>query len=333
MRTYLQSALKRPNFSLRSGVHVNRVARDHANAFGVVAVVNGAETTIPLASNGRVILSGGALQSPAILMRTAIGPPDTLTRLSAAGQLGGRSPSAWINNTQVGAGLFDNPNTFIELSSPDVTSYTYKYDDPTGNSKSLYLSSAGHSGTYTFAGQNAVFFDTVTRSDGSVAGMQGTISSSGYADYTDGNTITLNIYGTSGLKSTGKVVLDDNFIPGPDGNVYYSNPQDAQDIATYIRRIFKALPSSSFTPRNIPQSASVDQIRSYITTPSAYAKGQVNHWSSSCRFGGCIDSNTIVKGTNNIHVVDASIIPPLSVNPQMGVMIAAERASELILKL
>ena len=33
----------------------------------------------------------------------------------------------------------------------------------------------------------------------------------------------------------------------------------------------------------------------------------------------------------NLHVVDASIVAPLTVNPQFGVMAAAERASELIL--
>lgn len=32
----------------------------------------------------------------------------------------------------------------------------------------------------------------------------------------------------------------------------------------------------------------------------------------------------------NLHVVDGSIVAPLTVNPQMGVMIAAERAAELI---
>lgn len=43
--------------------------------------------------------------------------------------------------------------------------------------------------------------------------------------------------------------------------------------------------------------------------------------------------NTTVIGMKNMHVVDASIVAPLSVNPQMGVMIAAERAWELINKL
>ena len=67
---------------------------------------------------------------------------------------------------------------------------------------------------------------------------------------------------------------------------------------------------------------------------SPYARGVVNHWSSSCRLdGSCADKTAKVAGTTNIHVVDASILAPLSVNPQMGVMIAAEHASDLILAL
>lgn len=43
--------------------------------------------------------------------------------------------------------------------------------------------------------------------------------------------------------------------------------------------------------------------------------------------------NTTVIGMANLHVVDSSIVAPLTVNPQFGVMVAAERAAELILKM
>lgn len=164
--------------------------------------------------------------------------------------------------------------------------------------------------------------------------MQGTIGTAGYDGYTTNHTITLNIYGTSGLKSSGKVVLDSNFIPGPQG-VYFSNPQDAQDIATFIHTIFAALPKTSgaLTPLNIPATATQAQILTYITTPSAYTEGEVNHWSSSCRLGTCVDTNTTVIGMSNLNVVDASIVEPFTVNPQFGIMVAAERGAELIGKL
>jgi cellobiose dehydrogenase (acceptor) len=329
--SYLQSALTRPNFHLQSGAWVQRVTRSGSTATGVIANVSGVITTYSLSIKGRVILSGGALKSPELLMKSAIGDPAVLTRLQTAGQLGGIPSTQWINNTAVGAGLFDNPNTFIELSSPSIQAYNYVYENPPAADQTLYLQKK--SGPYSFAGPVSVFWDYIKRSDGTLAGMQGTIGTAGYSGYTNSTTVTLNIYGTSGLKSSGKVALDANFVPGPDGNVYYSAPSDAQDIATFIYGIFQKLPGTGIYPLNLAQSSTVAQIVSYITTYSAYARGQVNHWSSSCRLGSCVDTNTVVVGMKNLHVVDGSIVAPLTVNPQMGIMIAAERAAELIAKL
>lgn len=325
--SYLQTALTRSNFHLQSGVWVNRVLRTGSVATGVVANASGVISTVSLSPNGRVIISNGALKSPELLMKSGIGDPAVLERLQQANKLGGLPASAWINNTAVGAGLFDNPNTFIELSSPSVQSYTYSYNNPIPADASLYLKS--RSGPYSFASEISVFWDYIPHADGTRAGMQGTIGTAGYDGYTTDQTITLNIYGTSGLKSSGTVVLDADFVPGPQG-VYFSDPQDAQDIATFIHAIFAALPASNLAPLNIPATASTAQILTYITTPSAYTEGEVNHWSSSCRLGRCVDANTTVIGMRNLNVVDASIVEPFTVNPQFGVMVAAERAAELI---
>jgi cellobiose dehydrogenase (acceptor) len=328
---YLQNALKRHNFHLQSGVRVVRVQRQHDKATGVIISINGAEKAVNISEHGRVILSAGAIQSPSLLMFSGIGDPTVLSTLQAAGKLGGLSNSDWINNTAVGANLFDNPNTFIELQSNAVQSYVYSYASPPIADENLYLHH--RSGPYTFASQTSVFWDTTTRADGSIVAFQGTIDSSGFGQYTDNHTITLNIYGTSGLLSRGKVVLDNSFIPGPSPDVYYSNPEDSADIAAFIHKIFAGLPSAGLTPLNIPQTATVQEINTYITTYSTYARGEVNHWSSSCGIGSCVDANTTVVGMGNLHVVDASIVAPLTVNPQFGVMAVAERAAELILKM
>jgi cellobiose dehydrogenase (acceptor) len=329
--TYLQEALKLPNFHFQSGTRAVRVERRSGHATGLVVLVDGNETVIKLSHAGRVILSGGAISSPSLLMFSGIGDPETLLRLQQGGKLGGLASSEWINSTAIGAGLFDNPNTFIELESDDVISYVHSYDNPPPEDKNLYLQH--RSGPYTFAGQTSVFWDTIHNLDGSITGVQGTIDSAGYGNFTSNNTITLNVYGTSGLKSRGRVVLDQNFVPGPSSDVYYSNPLDAKNIATFIHKIFQGLPAAGITPLNIPQNATHQEIVEYITTWSSYARGKVNHWSSSCAIGTCVGTDTVVKGTRNIHVVDGSIVAPLTVNPQFGIMAAAERASELILGL
>ncbi|KAI1366292.1 cellobiose dehydrogenase [Xylaria arbuscula] len=333
VRTHLQDALKRTNFRLQTGVRVRRVNQIRGVASGVMAEVGGRNVTISLAAKGRVIVSAGAIGSPGILMHSGIGPSDMLSKLPASET----TPSNWVINSEVGKGLFDNPNTFIEFTGPDIESYKHSYDKPIPSDRDLYLNS--RSGPYAVASQTSVFWGYVPNTDGSRTGVQGTIDSSGFGGFTGNKTITMNIYGTSGLLSAGRVVLDGKFVPTPSSGIYYAHPRDGMNIAKFIHSIFQHLPSSTpqapsktgLTPLNIPRSATVQDIYTYITTPSAYAVGAVQHWSSSCRIGRCVDANTKVIGATNVFVVDASIVAPLTVNPQFGVMVAAEKGAERIL--
>lgn len=338
VRTYLQTALERNNFHLQTGVHVKYINQECGTATGLTVEVDGHLQTINITSKDRIVLSAGALVSPQILMYSGIGPEDTLTSLSNASFFQYDS-SKWMVNPEVGKGLFDNPNTFIELSGPTIESYAHSYTDPVSTDRDLYLQS--RSGPYSFASQTSVFFGYVPQGNGSKLGVQGTIDSSGFSGFNGNNTITLNIYGTSGLYSSGHVVLasDKNFTAGPSDNIYYADPRDGQSIATFIHDIFQALPESTpdspaeegLTPLNLARNSTVEQIYTYITTPSEYAVGSVSHWSSSCRIGKCVDADTKVIGTQNIHVIDASILSPLSVNPQFGIMVAAEKGAERLL--
>lgn len=332
--TYLQQALGLENFRLESGVTVMRVERVGGQATGVTALVNGIERTISVSNlispGAGVILSAGAVSSPGLLMHSGIGPSEPLNRLQSAGKLAPSIRSEdLIINEEVGNGLFDNPNTFLELTSPNLTSYTYSYDSPPEEDKDLYLSS--RSGPYTFASETAVFWDYTEREDGSRVAFQGTVDSSGFGEYTDNKTITLNIYGTSGLKSSGRVILSPDLVAQPNDKVYYSNPSDGLEIALFIHRIFQGLPAAGLTPLNLRQDSTVEEIREFVTTWGTYARGSVNHYSSSCRIGQCVGMDLKVQGMGNLWVVDGSVLEPLTVNPQFGVMVVAERAGELIL--
>lgn len=329
VKTYLQSALGRPNFSFQSGTRVLRVIRDGETATGVDIQPSGRNdsSSICIKEGGKVVLSAGALLSPQLLMWSGIGDPEILANLSSNGQVAIPSPD-WINNTAIGDKVFDNPNTFIELQSESISSYDYKYTDPVPSDRDLYLQS--RSGPYTFGSQTSAFWDFIQQGD-DLVGCQGTIDSSGAMDFTQNGTITLNVYGTSGLRSFGRVGLDSRGIARPSLN-FYSNPLDASAVATFIHNIFAALPPT-LTPLNIAKDSTVEQLTTWVSTWSQYTLGFVQHWSSSCRLGTCVDTDTKVIGMQNLFVVDASIVPPLTTNPVMGVMIAAERAVERILAL
>jgi len=327
VKTYLQSALSRSNFAFQTGTKVLRVRREGDVATGVDVQTTGSNDSqsICIKEGGMVISSAGALLSPQLLMWSGIGSPETLHNLSVAGQVTVPSQD-WINNTAVGDKVFDNPNSFIELYSEAISSFTYNYSDPPIDAEELYLNN--RSGPYTFASQTSAFWDYIQQGNESV-GCQGTIDSSGAFDLTSNGTMTLNVYGTSGLRSFGRVALDSRGIALPSSN-FYADPRDASAIATFVHNIFSSLPDS-ITPLNVAKNATVDEIVTWITTPSQYTLGNVQHWSSSCRMQECVDTDTRVIGMQNLYVVDASVVPPLTTNPAMGVMIAAERAVERIL--
>ncbi|KAF3034140.1 hypothetical protein E8E12_002659 [Didymella heteroderae] len=330
VKTYLQSALKRSNFHFQTGTKVVRVIRDGQTATGVEIQLKGSNDTtiVNIAKSGRVVLSGGALLSPQLLMWSGIGESASLRNLSASGHLT-LPTSQWINNSAVGDKVFDNPNTFIELFSNSISSYNYNYTDPIPADKDLYLKS--RSGPYSFASQTSAFWDFIQQGNETV-GCQGTIDSSGFGSFMENGTITLNVYGTSGLRSFGRVGLDANGVATPSSGFFYSDKRDAEAIGQFLHNIFQKLPKT-LRPLNIAGNSTLEEITAWISTPSEYTLGNVQHWSSSCRLETCVDADTKVIGTSNIHVVDASVSAPLTTNPVFGTMIIAERAVEKILAL
>jgi cellobiose dehydrogenase (acceptor) len=79
----------------------------------------------------------------------------------------------WVINENVGRGLYDNPNTFIMLQSPQVQAYAFGYDGSGLGVQPADLTAYRdrRSGPYTCPGQTGVFWDTVQRPDGRKVGV------------------------------------------------------------------------------------------------------------------------------------------------------------------
>jgi 5-(hydroxymethyl)furfural/furfural oxidase len=82
---YLEPGRSRPNLTIRGGVLVDRVLLSGSRAVGVAAAVDGTATEF---LGEQVILSAGAVHSPAILQRSGIGTPALLHRLGIPVQVG-----------------------------------------------------------------------------------------------------------------------------------------------------------------------------------------------------------------------------------------------------
>jgi choline dehydrogenase-like flavoprotein len=80
---FVDPARRRPNLRVETGVRVDRVTFDAARrATGVEGIRAGAPVTF--AARGEVILSAGAVVSPAILQRSGVGPGETLAAAGVA---------------------------------------------------------------------------------------------------------------------------------------------------------------------------------------------------------------------------------------------------------
>jgi len=75
---YLAPVRSRTNLSIRGHAHVQRVLIEDGRAVGVEVVVDGVHEEVRAR---RVTLSAGAIHSPAILIRSGIGPREDVTRL------------------------------------------------------------------------------------------------------------------------------------------------------------------------------------------------------------------------------------------------------------
>ncbi|MBO0681623.1 MAG: GMC family oxidoreductase N-terminal domain-containing protein [Candidatus Dormibacteraeota bacterium] len=103
---YLEPARDRPNLTIRGDSHVDSlVFEPGSRRVKGVRLVGGEE--IEVVSGGEVIVSAGAVHSPAILMRSGIGP---------AGHLAGLGIEV-VSDLPVGRGLQDHPMVTIRLQT------------------------------------------------------------------------------------------------------------------------------------------------------------------------------------------------------------------------
>lgn len=110
-RAFLRPALKTGRVALRTGAHVTRVLLDGKRAIGVEYRWKGADHR---ALAGEVILSGGAINTPQVLLLSGIGPGADLAALGI----------------EV---VVDQPNVGQNLNDHQGINYTYRMNVPTMN--------------------------------------------------------------------------------------------------------------------------------------------------------------------------------------------------------
>jgi len=315
---YLPTSLARKNFKLLTNAMARRVVRTGGKATGV-ELENGHCGTVNLNPGGRVILSGGAFGSSKLLFRSGIGPKDQLTvvKNSAVDGASMIKEADWIN-LPVGQNLNDHVNTDLVIRHPNISFYDFyeAWDTPIEADKEAYLSK--RSGILAQSAPNIgpLAWEVIKGSDGIDRQIQWTARVEG-PGANDTHHLTISQYLGRGTTSRGSLGINGalNIVVGK--APYLQSAEDTAAVVAGIKSMMASIKKNPVIEFQVP--AANQTVEQYVASlPKTPGARRANHWIGTAKIGSdsgltggtaVVDLNTQVYGTENIHVVDASIFP------------------------
>ncbi len=332
-KAYLRPARGRQNLIIVTDAEVDRVDFEGTRATGVSYRRNG--QSLQASAHREVIVSAGAMGSPALLMRSGIG---------AAQMLAGHGIAVRADHPSVGMNLQEHPgvgqNKFINRHSM--------------NSRMRLIDIAGYALRYALSRTGPLAAPAVP--------AMGLIRTSQVLDEpdvqlhlmplgydADPNTESWDAKGLPKEKiitlyasvchprSRGRIVLDEDGKPQVEHRMF-ADPQDMQTLIAGCRLIdqiyrtdtMRGLVVADRNPNPVPDSDEdwAAFIRKHVA-PGYHAVG-------TCRMGSdesaVVDPSLKLKGLSGIRVADASIMPSLtSTNTNATAIMIGEKAADIIL--
>jgi choline dehydrogenase len=332
-RGYLYPAMNRPNLVIETGAFTTRVLVEKGRAVGVEYIQDG-QTRRQHAAR-EVILSGGAYNSPQMLMLSGIGPADHLRSV-------GIEPL--LDLPGVGENLAEHPNILN----------VYKARGKEGLTKFLRLDRAGLFAARWFLRQDGIF-----ASNGAAANVF--LRTRPGLDCPDVQLICMSVSNSAELwwpgvtrppvycfsvrvgalhpESRGWVRLrsaDPKDSPRILNNMYAA----PEDLATMVRGlracrdIYRQRPMADMIARELfpgPEAQSDADIAAAIRQEG----GHRSHPVGTCRMGhdklAVVDAELRVHGIAGLRVVDASVMPELpGGNTNVPTIMIGEKAADII---
>lgn len=343
--SYLRTAKARSNFAYMDYTLVSNVVRNGSQITGVQTnnTLIGGNGIIPLTPNGRVVLSAGSFGSPRILFQSGIGPSDMLSLVQGnADAAKNLPPSSQFINLPVGMNVQDNPSINLVFTHPSIDAYenwANVWSSPRTADANQYLSN--FTGVFAGASPKANFWRAYGASDGKTRYAQGTVrpgaaSINTTLPYNASNIFTITMYLSTGITSRGRVGIDAVLRARPLVNPWFADPVDKTVLIQALKDVVANMNDVSGLTMITPDTQMT--IEQYVDEYDV-ASMNSNHWVGSNKIGtsasnAVVDQNAKVFNTNNLFIVDASIIPSLPMgNPHGMLMSAAEQAVAKILAL
>src|ERR1700739_3156915 len=286
--TYLERVRQRTNLEIRGGAEVDHVVIEEGRAVGVML------TSGELLTAGHVVLSAGVYGSPAILMRSGIGPADELTSLGI---------DVVADVPGVGANLAEQPffNAVFAADPAKLTERTPPFQTM------MTVAEPG------IAGRPWLHVFPTTFSPGEMSPT--------------GVTFEINV-GLLKPRSRGRVTLssrDPRVPPRIDVNLL-ADPRDVASMVEgirFARRLASTEPlASPHRGEGIPGGAVPDDADA-LTEALKAGVGPYNHANGTIRMGprsdphAVVDATGAVRAVDGLSVADAAIMPTPPSNPTM----------------
>ncbi|KAG0156170.1 hypothetical protein PDIDSM_3347 [Penicillium digitatum] len=362
---YLDPLADRGNYDVLANAHVTRLVFDNSTSSGkktasaVEYTTDGGSTKLNVKVIKEVILAGGTIGSPAVLLYSGIGPKDVLSKagvdliseLPGVGQHLQDHFSAtvkWSSNVDTAGSIFyingnDKNNTkfltYIDSAVAYVNS-TAMYGSQVNEYDSKFLASIDQYAPNTtyddgvITGYKAICNTTSKIFNGSTGQIELLFMNSD-ANGDIGITAALQhpfSHGRIYIKSSNPMdfpVIDPNYL---------DNPADSEILLAGIklaRQIGETSPMSKSLTNETSPGLSVQSDDDWVAWLRKEASTEF-HPSSSCAMlpekqGGVVDANLLVYGLANVRVADASVIPiALSTHLMSSTYGVAEQASKII---
>jgi choline dehydrogenase len=334
-RAFLLPAMNRANLKVITNAIVKRIVIERGRASGV-EFMTGRSTTMVARAKREIILSAGAFESPKLLMLSGIGDKDELKRHNIESK---------VELPGVGKNLQDHLmypiSSQSKIRSNNYYIPWYRQLLELGN----YLFTK--SGPMSIGPLEAVAFlkssAEKTRPD-----IQFQFTPTNAGDKTSANMYDINSFPlTDGYtilptqvrpESRGEISLKSNDSTAPPiiNPNYFSHDEDKKVMVIGGKKALEVLEAKAFDSIRIANHLPVrrDSDEAWLNHIRQTAEC-VYHPVGTCKMGNdemaVVDSELRVKGTSNLRVVDASIMPTLtSGNTNAPVIMIAEKASAMI---